>query len=324
MGAGNAIMPGLFDQMLDSLLLIRLAGLLLVAFVIGFLSFFFMSRMGRRQKEVQPLAGMDQMVLATASAEADPAPIVRWLSPARQYLLPSDEKERISTSRRLLEAGFDQEHAPLLYHALKASMALILGLLLMLMQPFLPGNLQEYPGVPMIAGAAVGLILPSRALDMLRQRRQQLLIAGLPQMLDMLLICLSAGLNLPMAINRVHAELRLAHPIMADEMARVSAELNAGLAMDAALHKFAERTGLREVRGLVGTLVEAHRYGASLTSTLRDFTKDFRAIRLHRADLEAAKMSTRLVFPMVCCIWPSFFVVVVGPALLRMLEAFAG
>ncbi|WP_422460579.1 type II secretion system F family protein [Endozoicomonas sp. ALB115] len=304
--------------MLDQLLLVRGIGLLMVALSIGLVSYLLISRLKRPAKAMVP-EGAPVAVSAVAGSRS-----MEWLSPARKYLLPADEKEQISVSRRLLQAGFDQEQASLVYHALKALLALVFGVLLLLLHPWLPGDLPEYPELVAMIGAAFGLFLPSKLLDSFRQRRQQKLIAGMPQLLDMLLICLSAGLSLPRALERVQSELRLAHPLMAGEVAGVSAELNAGVTLEAALHRFAERAGLQEVRGLVGTLIEAHRYGANLSDTLRDYTQDFRAIRLHRADLQAAKVSTRLVFPMVTCIWPGFFVVVVGPAILRMLEAFAG
>ncbi|WP_419534921.1 type II secretion system F family protein [Endozoicomonas sp.] len=318
MAVKDVALPGLFDQMLDQLLLVRGIGLLLVALAIGLLSYVLMSRLRVFRQMNQE--GLEVRGSALGSGAFAP----HWLSPAQKYLLPADKKEQISVSRRLLQAGYGHENAVLVYHGLKALLAVVLGLLFFLLHPWMPGALPEYPGMVMMMGAAIGLIFPSKVLDSLRQRRQQQFIAGLPQMLDMLLICLSAGLNLTMSISRLQEELRLAHPLVAEEMGRVSAELNAGVALELALHDFAERTGLQEVRGLVGTLVEANRYGANLSDTLRDYTQDFRAIRLHRADLQAAKMSTRLVFPMVCCIWPGFFVVVVGPAMLRMLEAFAG
>ncbi|WP_066014476.1 type II secretion system F family protein [Endozoicomonas atrinae] len=318
MAVKDVALPGLFDQMLDQLLLVRGTGLLLVALAIGLLSYVMISRLkGSRQVSQE---GTEIRGSALGSSAFAP----HWLSPAKKYLLPADKKEQVSLSRRLLQAGYGHENAVLVYHGLKALLAVVLGLLFFLLHPWMPGALPEYPGMVMMIDAAIGLILPSKVLDSLRQRRQQQFIAGLPQMLDMLLICLSAGLNLTISIGRLQQELKLAHPLVAEEMGRVSAELNAGVSLEVALHEFSDRTGLQEVHGLVGILIEANRYGANLSDILRDYIQDFRAIRLHRADLQAAKMSTRLVFPMVCCIWPGFFVVVVGPAILRMLEAFAG
>ncbi len=321
MSATEVLSPDLLSRMLDTVLVSRVAGLALVAVAVGLMSFMILRVTGRRRLSARRLKMAE---IAGPDVHAGAPDVAHWLSPAQRYLLPSDEKERVSVSRRLIQAGFRHEHALLFFYSCKATTALLLGLLLLLVHPWLPGALAEYTGLSVMLGAVLGLLIPSWVLNSQLRHRHQQLIEGLPQALDMLLICLTAGLGLPMAISRVEKELRLAYPVLADELAQVRAELNAGMAMDAALHHFSERTGLREVRGLVGTLVEAHRYGSNLADTLSDYTRDFRAMRLHRADMQAAKMSTRLVFPMVCCIWPGFFVVVVGPALLRLLEAFGG
>lgn len=270
---------------------------------------------------------VDEALLApetnVVSSSATPNRLGRFLSPAQKFLIPSDKKRQLSINQRLLQAGFDQQQALLIYHGIKALMVVVLGLLAFALSPWLPDFFADNPMMTTMFGAAAGIVLPSKILNTLRTKRQQQLIDELPQMLDMLQICLSAGLNIIQGLERIQIELHLANPLIAAEVGRITAKLKAGLSYEEALREFSERSGLPEVRGLVGLLIESHRRGYELSKSLRDYTKDFRALRLHRAELRAAKVSTNLIFPMVTCIWPSFFLVAVGPSIILLIEAFS-
>jgi tight adherence protein C len=166
------------------------------------------------------------------------------------------------------------------------------------------------------------LILPNVALNHLVERRQKRLRDGFPDALDMLVVCVEAGLGLMAAMQRVADELRFSHPELANEFALVTAEMRAGVDRVTALKGLAARTGLEDVQGLVSLLVQTLKFGTSIAESLRVYAEEFRDKRMQRAEEQAAKIGTKLIFPLIFCLWPSFFVVAVGPAVLRFIEAF--
>jgi tight adherence protein C len=140
--------------------------------------------------------------------------------------------------------------------------------------------------------------------------------------LDLLVICVESGLGLAAAIQRVGEELRYSHPELAQEFALVNAEMRAGVDREAALHNLTARTGLEDIRGLVSLLVQTLRFGTSIADTLRVYSEEFRDRRMQRAEEQAAKIGTKLIFPLVFCLFPSFFVVAIGPAVIRIVAVF--
>ncbi len=171
--------------------------------------------------------------------------------------------------------------------------------------------------------AGVGMVGPNIVLRRLVESRQKRLRNGFPDALDMLVVCVEAGLGLTAAIQRVADELRFSHPELATELALVNAETRAGVEREAALKNLTERTGLDDVRGLVGLLVQTLRFGTSIADTLRVYSEEFRDKRMQKAEELAAKIGTKLIFPLVFCLFPSFFVVAIGPAVLRIIEVFS-
>jgi tight adherence protein C len=132
-----------------------------------------------------------------------------------------------------------------------------------------------------------------------------------------------SGLGLPQALQRVGDELEVSHPELASELAHVTAQMRAGVDRESALRGLATRTGLDDVRGLVSLLVQTLRFGTGIAEALRVYSEDFRDRRMQRAEEAAAKIGTKLIFPLVVCLFPSFFVVAIGPAVLRIIEAFS-
>lgn len=126
-----------------------------------------------------------------------------------------------------------------------------------------------------------------------------------------------------MALKRVAQELAISHPDLADELDTVCLKIKAGYEMPHAFRDMVARTGLSELNGLVSMLSHASRVGGSISQTLRDYTEDYRDKRTQEVEEIAAKIPTKMVFPMLVCIWPGFFIVVVGPAALRLIDAFS-
>ena len=171
--------------------------------------------------------------------------------------------------------------------------------------------------------SALGFVLPNFELGRCFSRRQRAIQNGLPDALDLCVICLEAGCTLDHAIDKTSNELALAHPELASELNLVRAETRAGKPKIEAFRNFAERTRVDDVRALVGMLVQTERFGTSIAQALRVHAEVSRNKRRQRAEERAAKASVKLVFPLVCFLFPAFYVITLGPAILQFLRVFA-
>ena len=176
--------------------------------------------------------------------------------------------------------------------------------------------------VSLLAGYC-GSVLINVWLDWRVSVRQKKLRFALPDALDLLVICVESGLGIAPAIQRVAEEIHLSHPEFAAELAIVNAEIRAGIDRSVALISLGTRTGLSEIRGLTGLLAQTMQFGGSVGATLRTYSADFRDRRLQAAEEQAAKVSTKMIFPLVFCIFPSFFLVAIGPAVIALMGAFS-
>jgi tight adherence protein C len=175
-----------------------------------------------------------------------------------------------------------------------------------------------------IFGAAFGNLVPGLYVDRALKKRQTLLRRAFPDALDLLVVCVEAGLGLKSAIARVADELGVSHPELAAEFSLLTAELRAGMDTGSALDNLAKRNGLDDIRGFAALLSQSMRFGTSVSDTLRVYASEFRERRMQKAEEQAGKLSVKMIFPMVVCIFPSFFVVAIGPAVMSMVSAFGG
>jgi tight adherence protein C len=170
--------------------------------------------------------------------------------------------------------------------------------------------------------AFIGISVPNIVLEKIKESRLKKLRNGFPDALDLLVVCVEAGLGLGAAIDRVARDLDVSHTELAEELRLVNVEMRAGVERTAALRNLAERSGLADIRGLVGLLVQTMRFGTSIADALRAYSEEFRDKRMQRAEEQAATIGTKLIFPLVACLFPAFFIVAVGPAALRMISVF--
>jgi tight adherence protein C len=247
----------------------------------------------------------------------------RLIKPVARFVLPTDNKERGAMEKTLLHAGFRSSTAIPVFYALKTGLALLFLIAWLSCSILFPkltsGQVMFYA----IAAAFAGLVLPNFVLNRLLERRQKALRHAFPDALDMLVVCVESGLGLSAALQRVADELAVSHPELATELAQVNAETRAGVEREVALRHLADRTGLEDIRGLVGLLVQTMRFGTSVADSLRVYSEEFRDKRMQKAEEQAAKIGTKLIFPLVTCLFPGFFVVAVGPAVIRLVEAFS-
>ncbi len=249
--------------------------------------------------------------------------IASALRPVERYVLPQGA-EREGTQQRLQFAGYRGTSAVSTFYGVK--LALSIGLLLgwLFVAHFLSSLSTGRVVFFAVAATFLGMLLPGIWLDRAVAKRHKLLRDGFPDALDLLTVCVESGLGLPQALQRVADELDVSHPELAVELGQVTAQMRAGVDRETALRSLATRTGLDDVRGLVSLLAQTLRFGTGIAEALRVYSEDFRDKRMQRAEEAAAKIGTKLIFPLVVCLFPAFFVVAIGPAVIRMIEAFGG
>lgn len=233
-----------------------------------------------------------------------------------------DEASGSSTRTLLMHAGYRQPAAVQAYWA--ARLLLSLGMLgaVVVAFPFIKGI--SVVQAMLLVGVAVGFgwLAPAIYVDKRKQARMNSLRAAFPDALDLLVVCVESGLALPQSIDRVAEEMAVSHSELAEELALVNAEIRAGIPSTEALRHLADRTGLEDVNGLVSLLAQSIRFGTSIADTLRIYAEEFRDRRTQAAEEQAAKLGTKLIFPLVFCLWPSFFLVAIGPVIIGVLKAF--
>jgi tight adherence protein C len=169
-----------------------------------------------------------------------------------------------------------------------------------------------------IWGGAVGWFVPSLLVNSRIRRRQREIQKVLPDAVDLLVICVEAGLALNQAFQRVATEIRHASELLTTEISQMNLEIRAGTPRDQALVAFADRTGLADIRSLATMLVQTERFGTSIADSLRTHADTMRTKRQQRAEEAAAKTTIKMVFPLALCIFPAMFVVILGPAMIRI------
>lgn len=244
------------------------------------------------------------------------------LGPVSKYILPQNEIERTRVTEKLVHAGFRSPNAVQNYYAIKIVLAIVLPAIVLIVVQWLPDLTMKMIVVYAFCATAAGMLVPTIVLDRLLERRLKRLRNGFPDALDMLVVCVEAGLGLSQAIQRVADELFVSHLELAQELSLVNAEIRAGVERVTALKNLSHRTGLDDVRGLVSLLVQTLRFGTSVAESLRVYSDEFRDKRMQRAEEQAAKIGTKMIFPLVLFMFPAFFVVAVGPAVIGLVTVF--
>lgn len=245
----------------------------------------------------------------------------RVLDPLEKYLTPQKHGERVAMQERLRHAGFFKKSALARFYAIKTLLGLGLPLLALMLMRYDPSMSTGKALYFALMATAAGMFAPNYVLEYLSTSRQTRLRNSFPDMLDLLVVCVESGMGLDAALHRVADSIDMAHPELGEELALVNSEIRMGVTRSKALQQMVNRTGLKEIRGLVAVLDQSVRFGTKLADSLRAYSEDFRDRRVQDAEEKAAKIGAKLLFPMLVCIWPAFFVVAVGPAVLKVMEA---
>lgn len=220
----------------------------------------------------------------------------------------------------LLHAGYEAESAATRYRAIRVLLMVSLPILIFLISPLVSWSVGQAAYGAMVA-CGVGYLAPSLVLSRQEKLRMIEITNGFPDALDLLVACTEAGMGLNAALQRVGEQLVFSHPAVAQEFNLVNYEIRGGVDRMTALRNLSERTGLASVRSLVGMMSQTIRYGTSVADTLRVFAEDLRDKRMQAAEEAAAKLGTKMIFPLIFCLFPSFFIVAIGPAVLGAIDA---
>lgn len=233
--------------------------------------------------------------------------------------LPKDDWDRSALRRRFMHAGFRSASAPAYYFAAKTVLALGFPAVAMLVAApsFAAGHTLDALFVLLLA-SALGFYGPSVVLSRLTSYRQRVIIEALPDAVDLMTVCVEAGLGLDAAMLRVTEEIGAKSPILKTEFELVLLELRAGAGREKALRNLAARTGVEDIDVLTTMLIQADRFGTSIGDSLRVYTDSLRTKRRMKAEEQAAKIALKLLFPLIFFIFPTLIVVLVGPAAIQI------
>ena len=231
--------------------------------------------------------------------------------------MPISPQDASLARRYLIAAGFRSENAIRVLYGAKVLSCVGLLVLTILFRETLTGN-PILRNVLVVMGGLAGYFLPGFVLEKMVAARQERIRLALPDALDLLVVCVEAGLGLDQAINNVSQELKNTHKDISEELALVNLEMRAGKPRAEALRNLADRSGEAELRKLVAILIQADRFGVSVADSLRTHSDFMRIRRRQEAEERAAKVGVKLVFPIFFCIMPSMMLVTAGPGVLQL------
>lgn len=266
--------------------------------------------------------GHARAVERLAAADATPvlaSPHLAWHELVARIgtFVPASSKDLPALKRRLMRAGFRNPKAAVVLGGMRlfgASVCSVLGLAGALW--LTSENLPLLIG----AGALIGYMAPGQYLAHRIRRRKRAIQKGLPNALDLMVVCVESGLGLDQTTLQVAKELEHAHPEICDEFAVMNLEMRAGKSRADALHNLADRTGVDDLKKLVAVLVQTDRFGTSIAASLRTHAGYMRTMAYQRAEEQASKLPVKLVFPIFFCVLPSLFVVTLSPVITQLVR----
>ena len=223
---------------------------------------------------------------------------------------------------RMIEAGFRSKDAIYVLAFFNLVLPIVLGLLgfvVMGLHDVAP-KWKVFNYIWPVAGAYFGLKLPGIYVGRCRKKRYHAIRKALPDVLDLMTICAEAGLSLAAMLDRVSRELRIAYPEMSEELTLTSIEIGFLPDRNQALTNLAKRCTLPEVRGIVSVLIQTEKYGTPIAQALRVLSSEFRQQRMLRAEQKAARLPALMTVPMILCILPTLFIVIIAPAVVKLLD----
>lgn len=245
---------------------------------------------------------------------------VKLVGPFAQLSSPTEGVDATPLRLRLLNAGIRNEHAPLIYFGIKTLLPLAVALTMY--SVLLALGMSDTSELLLSTGvsALIACYMPSLILRWMARHRKREIFENFPDAADLMLVCVEAGMGLDAALGKVTEEIRLKSEALAEELHWTNLEMRAGSTREKALRNLAARTGVDEIHTFTAMLTQADRFGTSIGDSLRVFSDDLRHKRQMRAEELAAKIPTKMLFPLVTCIFPAIVMVVLGPAIIRVVR----
>jgi tight adherence protein C len=275
------------------------------------------------QRRIEQAGGANVAFGADKSSEL---PDISWFEklaeisqPISKLSVPKDGWENSALRLHLMNAGWRSSGAAPIYFAAKTALAIALPLLAML---WLVGSsiavtTYERLVVLTILGA-IGFYLPNVVLTKRIAWRKRVLVEDFPDTLDLMTVCVEAGLGLDASLMKVGDEIRMRSPVVASELELMLLEMRSGFSKEKALRNFSLRTGVEDIDSFSAMLIQAERFGTSVGASLRVLSDTLRTRRRMRAEEKAAKIALKLLFPLIFCIFPALLVVLMGPAMIHI------
>jgi len=258
---------------------------------------------------------------SSAAAEGWVDRVARATKPLAKLSVPDAGYESSALRRRFFNAGVRSATAPMAFFGLKTILALGLPMLafaaLTLTRTYFQGAGLLFV---LLLASAIGYYLPNYVLSKAIARRQREIFENFPDALDLMTVCMEAGLGTEAALNKVAEEMVHKTATLSEELRLVNLELRAGAPRDRALRNLAMRTGVDEIEGFVTMIIQADRFGTSIAQSLRVHSESVRTLRRQRAEETAAKIPLKLLFPLIFCIFPALMLVIIGPAVIQMMR----
>jgi tight adherence protein C len=244
--------------------------------------------------------------------------LLSWLSSYGSWALKHEEE--ISKVQLLLtQAGLRHPLAPTVYYGTRAAVALLLPIPVILFI-LVKGKVSTGTVTLAFMVSGIGYFLPQILLEKVAQARQERIDKALPDVLDLFVICLEAGLGLQATINRVAQEIQAVCKDFHTELQLTAGEMRVGINRDQALKNLAQRTGVQSVRALSTLIIQSDKLGTSISQALRVHADTSRVQRSLKAEEQAGKMPVKILMPLIFCIFPTVFVVAVGPGIIQIVR----
>ncbi|WP_028226047.1 type II secretion system F family protein [Paraburkholderia ferrariae] len=322
--------------LLNTTSMLMLGGVFALVFVLAFGLMHLLSPRDMRHRIEQPAGPRFEPRIEPRMGEAGGRDDSVWFEklvelsrPISRLSVPKEGWEVSALRVRLMNAGWRQPGAVAVYFAAKTALALVLPLLaaVWLIGSPMTGSTVGFTAL-LISLGGTGYYLPNLVVGRCVARRQRTIFEDFPDAIDLMTVCVEAGLGLDAALMKVAEEVRLRSPAVADELELLLLEIRSGFSKEKALRNFSLRTGVEDIDSFSTMLIQAERFGTSIGASLRVLSDTLRVRRRMRAEEQAAKIALKLLFPLMFCIFPALMVVLMGPAFIHvyrvLLPAMAG
>lgn len=290
----------------------------LVSLAMG-LRYLFATRTDVVKDRLKRSVSLSPAVESTTATRAGTALWKQVLSPIAEIAKPGNTEELGRLRGKLSHAGFRGEGATTVYLGVKVTLGLVFALGFLWVNSLRPQPLTN-AALFTISAMAIGFYAPSLWLMGRIRERQSEINHALPNAMDLLVTCVEAGLGLDAAMNRVADELSLGSPLLSNELAQTALEIRAGVQRGDAFRRMAERTGVEELRNLSAIIVQTQVFGTSIAKSLRVQADAMRIRRMQIAEERAASVAVKMTVPLIFCILPSLFAILLGPAVVKIIR----